>query len=147
LRNLSSNDRRPIDLVVVEEEAVVKVEVKAVEVAVDVVKAEDHLAVEAEVAVVVEEPEQELMKATTRLRQRERPMSDVLAVRLPLRNAAMPMGVTKERHLSALELEREAEVPSAIVEEEVSRDVIDPVKRKPGSKDVRRVEQWTSQST
>jgi hypothetical protein len=133
---------------VVVEEAVVKVEVKAAEAEVVEVKAEEHLAVEAEAAVVVEEQEVRMM-VMTRRRQRERPMSDVLAARHPRKRELepMPMDVTKERHLFVSEPERRAEVPSAIVEGEVSRDVIDLVKKKPGSHDVRRVEQWTSQST
>jgi hypothetical protein len=135
--------------VVAAEEAEVKaaeeVEVKVEEAEVKAGVVEEHKAEE----LVVEEHKQAedlVTTATTRRRQREITKSDV-AGKLPRRRGLTVMGVTKESNLFELELERRAEVPSAIEGGEVLRDVIGRVKRKPDTKHVLSAELLTSQST
>jgi hypothetical protein len=133
--------------VVVEEEAEVKAAEKAEEVEVKAEVVEEHK--EAEEVVVEEHKEAEEAVTTTthrRRRQREIVKSDV-AGKPPRKRGLTARGVTKISNLFELERERRAEVLSAIVEGEVSRDVIGRVRRKPDLKDVLSAELWTSRST
>lgn len=132
------------------EEEAEEVEVKAAEKAEEVeevaVKAEEHKEA-AEVEEVEELVVQEVTTMTHRRRRQRAIMKSDVAGKPPRKRGLTVRGVTKISNLSELERERRAEVLSAIEGGEVSRDVIDRVKRKPDTKDVLSAELWTSRST